>query len=97
VTIVNVALDAIGRRSTRRWPSLQWVVDAYTLLLAALLLSAGALGDRFGPRKGLPGRAGAVRRGVGRLRPGRWSRRPDPARVVQGAAGAPCWCRRPWP
>jgi len=51
VTIVNVALDAIGREFNAPIASLQWVVDAYTLLLAALLLSAGALGDRFGPRR----------------------------------------------
>jgi DHA2 family methylenomycin A resistance protein-like MFS transporter len=51
VTIVNVALDAIGREFAAPTASLQWVVDAYTLLLAALLLSAGALGDRFGPRR----------------------------------------------
>jgi DHA2 family methylenomycin A resistance protein-like MFS transporter len=51
VTIVNVALDAIGREFGAPTASLQWVVDAYTLLLAALLLSAGALGDRFGPRR----------------------------------------------
>lgn len=51
VTIVNVALDAIGREFGASTASLQWVVDAYTLLMAALLLSAGALGDRFGPRR----------------------------------------------
>jgi DHA2 family methylenomycin A resistance protein-like MFS transporter len=51
VTIVNVALDAIGREFGAPTAGLQWVVDAYTLLLAALLLSAGALGDRFGPRR----------------------------------------------
>ena len=51
VTIVNVALDAIGREFGAPTASLQWVVDAYTLLLAALLLSAGALGDRLGPRR----------------------------------------------
>ncbi|MBO9559692.1 MAG: MFS transporter [Caulobacter sp.] len=51
VTIVNVALDAVGREFGAPTSSLQWVVDAYTLLLAALLLSAGALGDRFGPRR----------------------------------------------
>ncbi|MBO9709248.1 MAG: MFS transporter [Caulobacter sp.] len=51
VTIVNVALAAIGRELNAPTAGLQWVVDAYTLLLAALLLSAGALGDRFGPRR----------------------------------------------
>ncbi len=69
VTIVNVALDAIGREFGAPTASLQWVVDAYTLLLAALLLSAGALGDRFRAPAGLPDRPGAVRPLVGRLRP----------------------------
>jgi DHA2 family methylenomycin A resistance protein-like MFS transporter len=51
VTIVNVALDAIGKAFDAPMAELQWVVDAYVLALAAMLLSAGALGDRIGPRK----------------------------------------------
>jgi len=51
VTIVNVALDAIGEAFDARTAALQWVVDAYVLALAAMLLSAGAIGDRFGPRR----------------------------------------------
>lgn len=51
VTIVNVALDAIGRDVAASNAQLQWVVDAYVLALAAMLLSAGAIGDRVGPRR----------------------------------------------
>lgn len=51
VTIVNVALDAIGRAFGASTAALQWVVDAYVLALAAMLLSAGAIGDRIGPRR----------------------------------------------
>ncbi|HEY3873194.1 MAG TPA: MFS transporter [Actinocrinis sp.] len=45
---VNVALPAIGRGLGGTTSGLQWVVDAYTLMFAALLLSAGAFSDRFG-------------------------------------------------
>jgi DHA2 family methylenomycin A resistance protein-like MFS transporter len=51
VTIVNVALDAVGRAFGASTAQLQWVVDAYVLALAAMLLSAGAIGDRIGPRR----------------------------------------------
>jgi MFS transporter, DHA2 family, methylenomycin A resistance protein len=48
-TIVNVALPAIARDLHAGISGLQWVVDGYTLTFACLLLSGGALGDRFGP------------------------------------------------
>lgn len=51
VTIVNVALDAIGKAFDAPTAQLQWVVDAYVLALAAMLLSAGAIGDRVGPKR----------------------------------------------
>ena len=51
VTIVNVALVRIGAEFGGGVAGLQWVVDGYTLLFAALLLTAGALGDRFGPKR----------------------------------------------
>jgi DHA2 family methylenomycin A resistance protein-like MFS transporter len=51
VTIVNVALPRIGADLGTGSAGLQWVVDSYTLAFAALLLSAGALGDRLGSRK----------------------------------------------
>ncbi len=50
-TIVNVALPAIGHSLGGGVSDLQWVVDAYTVVFAALLLSAGSLGDRIGARR----------------------------------------------
>jgi EmrB/QacA subfamily drug resistance transporter len=50
-TVVNVALPAIGRDLGVGLAALQWTVSAYTLLLAALILLGGALGDRYGRRR----------------------------------------------
>jgi EmrB/QacA subfamily drug resistance transporter len=50
-TVVGIALPAIGRDFSLSVSSLQWVVSAYLLSLAGLLLVAGALGDRFGRRR----------------------------------------------
>jgi EmrB/QacA subfamily drug resistance transporter len=52
-TIVNVALPSLVRDLGADVSELQWVVDAYTLVFAGLLLLAGALGDRFGRRRTL--------------------------------------------
>src|SRR5439155_18732344 len=49
--VVNVALPAIGRDLGGGITGLQWVVDGYALMFAALLLSAGALSDRIGARQ----------------------------------------------
>ena len=51
-TIVNVALPALVRQIGATTAGLQWVVDAYNLTFAALVLAAGSLGDRLG-RKGM--------------------------------------------
>jgi EmrB/QacA subfamily drug resistance transporter len=51
-TIVNVALPTLVRRLGASDRQLEWIVDAYNLVFAALLLAAGSLGDRFG-RRGL--------------------------------------------
>jgi EmrB/QacA subfamily drug resistance transporter len=51
LSIVTVALPAMQTSLETGFSSLQWVVDAYTLALCALLLSAGSLGDRYGRRK----------------------------------------------
>jgi DHA2 family methylenomycin A resistance protein-like MFS transporter len=51
VSVVNVALDAFRVGFSTNVAGLEWVVNAYTLIFAALLLMAGALGDRFGARK----------------------------------------------
>jgi len=50
-TVVNVALPTIGRDFHATLAELQWVVNAYTLTLAALILLGGSLGDRFGRRR----------------------------------------------
>ena len=52
VTIVNVALPSLVRELGATTTQLQWVVDAYTLVFAALILAAGSVSDRVG-RKGV--------------------------------------------
>ncbi len=49
-TVVGIALPAIGHEFDASLADLQWVVIAYTLTLAGLLLFAGSLGDRYGRR-----------------------------------------------
>ena len=51
MTIVNVALPTIQSDLNASLSGLQWVVDAYTLPFAALLLTAGTLGDRYGRKR----------------------------------------------
>lgn len=50
-TVVNVALPALQSSLNANVADVQWVVEAYTLFLAALLLLGGSLGDRFGRAK----------------------------------------------
>ncbi|HXV94347.1 MAG TPA: MFS transporter [Pseudonocardia sp.] len=50
-TVVNVALESIGRELDAGFTGLQWTVNAYTLTLASLILLGGSLGDRFGRRR----------------------------------------------
>ena len=50
-TAVNLALPALRQDLGGGITGLQWVVDGYTLAFAALLLSSGVAGDRFGPRR----------------------------------------------
>jgi EmrB/QacA subfamily drug resistance transporter len=50
ITIVNVALPDIAKDLHSSFADLQWVIDAYALSLAALLLTAGSLADLFGRR-----------------------------------------------
>ena len=52
-TILNTALPTLARVLQASTTDLQWITDAYTLTFAALLVMAGALGDRFGRRKAL--------------------------------------------
>jgi DHA2 family methylenomycin A resistance protein-like MFS transporter len=51
VTIVNTALTSIGHSLGGGVSELQWVVSAYTITFAALILTAGALGDRMGAKR----------------------------------------------
>jgi DHA2 family methylenomycin A resistance protein-like MFS transporter len=51
VTIVNTALSAIGNSLGGGVSELQWVVSAYTIAFASLILTAGALGDRLGAKR----------------------------------------------
>ncbi len=51
VSVVNVAIKPIGASLGGDVSALQWVVNAYTVAFAALILSAGALGDRIGARR----------------------------------------------
>ena len=89
ITVVNVALPDIQRDLDASLSSLQWVVDAYALTLAAFLLVAGSLGDRLGRRRVFTLRLRRLHR---RLVPLRALRRPDrcstsPA-ALQGVGGA---------
>jgi len=52
-TILNVALPTLERDLGASASELQWIVDAYMLVFAGLLLTAGALGDRFGRKRAL--------------------------------------------
>ena len=77
-TAVNVALPGIERDLGGSTAGLQWVIDAYTLMFAALLISAGAVSDRVGAKRlfavgpgGLPGLVGRVRAGPDDRVPGR--------------------------
>jgi len=57
-TIVNVALPTMSKQLRASTSQLQWIVDAYSLVFAGLLLVGGSLGDRYG-------RKGALQLGVG--------------------------------
>jgi EmrB/QacA subfamily drug resistance transporter len=51
VTIVNVALPAIQQDLHATLSGLQWILDAYTLVVASLLMLSGSMSDRFGRRR----------------------------------------------
>jgi MFS family permease len=88
ITVVNTALPAIEQDLGASFTELQWVIDAYTLTLAALVLTAGSLADRFGRR-----RLFALGLGVFSLSSLLAGLAPDPtflnlARAVQGVGAA---------
>jgi EmrB/QacA subfamily drug resistance transporter len=57
-TVVNLALPTIQRKLGASVSGLQWIVDAYILFIAALLLTGGTLGDMYGRRKAFIGGLG---------------------------------------
>ncbi len=88
ITVVNTALPAIEEDLNASFTELQWVIDAYTLSLAALVLTAGSLADRLGRRRVFA--LGLAIFSVASLAAGL---APDPtflnvARAVQGIGGA---------
>ncbi len=87
-TVLNIALPALVRELHASSSDLQWAVDAYVLVYAALLFPAGNLGDRYGRRLFLL--AGLVIFGVGSAL-ATWSVTPGMligARAVMGVGGA---------
>jgi EmrB/QacA subfamily drug resistance transporter len=88
ITVVNTALPAIQRDLGGSFTDLQWVIDAYALSLAALVLTAGSLADRLGRR-----RVFAIGLGIFSLASLLCALAPDPtflnlARGLQGVGGA---------
>src|SRR5215510_8394126 len=51
ITVVNVALPSIGRDLDAGISGLQWTVDAYTVVLASLLMFSGSMADRIGRKR----------------------------------------------
>ena len=87
-TVVNVTLPALQTEFGATLVDLQWVIESYALLLAALLLTGGSLGDRYGRRRvfligtglfAIASLACALARNVGEL---------IAARAIQGIGGA---------
>jgi EmrB/QacA subfamily drug resistance transporter len=88
ITVVNTALPSIRRDLGASFTDLQWVIDAYALTLAALVLTAGSLADRLGRRRVFA--AGLAIFSLASLLAGL---APDPtflnvSRAVQGVGGA---------
>src|SRR3954464_1768644 len=88
ITVVNVALPSIREDLGASFTDLQWVIDAYALSLAALVLTAGSLADRIGRR-----RVFAIGLGIFTVASLLCGLAPDPtflnvARAVQGVGGA---------
>jgi len=88
ITVVNTALPSIEEDLGASFTELQWVIDAYALALAALVLTAGSLADRLGRR-----RIFAVGLAIFTVASFAIAQAPDPtflniARAVQGIGGA---------
>ena len=65
VSGLNVAIPSIQRSLDATATDLQWIIDSYAIIFAGLLLSAGAIGDRFGRKRALQG--GLLLFGVGSM------------------------------
>ena len=93
ITIVNVALPDIQRDLDASLSDLQWVIDAYALTLAALLLTAGSLADLLGRRRlfaiGTAGLHARLARSAAWRRPSCSSRSPAPARASAARSCSP--------
>lgn len=88
VTVVNVALPAIGEDLDASFSQLQWVIDAYALTLATALLTAGALADRHGRRRLFTGGLALFTAASGVCALAGDATVLDVARAVQGLGGA---------
>ena len=84
-TILNVALPTLSRDLEASESQLQWIVDAYTLVFAGLLLTAGSLGDRLGRRRALV--AGLAVFAAGSVWAA-WSSSPAELMAARGVMGA---------
>jgi EmrB/QacA subfamily drug resistance transporter len=82
---LNTALPDIAKATSATQTQLTWIVDSYTLVLACLLLPAGALGDRYGRRGAML--FGLLVFGVASVAPAIWSE-PTQVLLARGAAGA---------
>ena len=87
-TIVNVALPTLSRELDADTAQLQWIVDAYTLVMAGLMLSAGSLTDRLRPARLAQRRARPLRDHVRRCGAGEYGRRLIAARAAMGVGAA---------
>src|SRR3954452_6562868 len=83
-TVLNVALPSLQKEFDATSSTLQWIVDAYLLVFAGLLLTMGTLGDRFGRKRALQlGLAGVG--GASLLAP--FARNADQLIVIRGLMG----------
>ena len=83
LTVLNLALPTLGTDLHASTSDLQWFVDAYSLVLAAALLPAGLLGDRYRPQE-------AADRGAGRC--SAWRRWPARTRSRRASSWPPGPC-----
>ncbi|MQA05155.1 MAG: hypothetical protein GEV07_21320 [Streptosporangiales bacterium] len=93
-TIVNVVLPDIIDKVGTSLDEAMWVVNAYVLVYAVLLITAGRLGDIAGAAHDVPRRTRPVHTRLGRLRPRAQPRRVDRRPRSAGASAAPRSHRR---